>query len=188
MMISPFLSNGPDSLNAQYLPQSLAQAMESSTRFRFGPPLSMLLSCFLLCLPGCSSVGAKVSGWLSSNVDAIGVIDGRILLGQVNFPGEREGTIQLQSAGEPGLTCFGLLRYTSSTTGIANFSCNDGRSALLPFQAFSTLSGAGRTALGSGEFALTYGLTPDKAASYLAVPASQLVPAGSNAPAPRASP
>jgi hypothetical protein len=139
-------------------------------------------------LPACSSMGVKVTDWLSSNVDAIGVLDGRILLGQANFPSEREATIGLQARDTPGLSCFGPLRYTSSTAGVINFSCNDGRSVLLPFQSISSLRGAGRVALGSGEFALTYGLTPEKAASFLAVPASQLVPAASSAPVSRSEP
>ena len=68
----------------------------------------------------------------------------------------------------------------ASMGGTVGFACSDGRAATVPFQAFSALSGAGRIRAGAGEFALTYGLAPDKAAGYLGVAADRLVrPGGS---------
>lgn len=141
-------------------------------------PLLLAFACWSL--SGCSIMGVTVQ--------ASAVLDGHILLGRANFPSEREGTIELQAQDRPHLSCFGPLRYTSSTAGVVSLSCNDGRSVRLAFQALSTLSGSGRAALGSGELALTYGLSPDQAASYLAVPASHLLPATGSAAPVRAEP
>lgn len=125
-------------------------------------------------LAGCASVTKKMTGWFSSNVDVIGVVEGRILRGQATFPSEREATLQLQSSDTPILACAGVLRYTASRSGVIDLSCNDGRSVLLVFQPVSPLSGAGRGGAGKAEFALTYGLPPERAAAYLAVPLERL--------------
>ena len=132
------------------------------------------LSITLLSLSGCSSVTEKVTGWLSSNVDAIGVLDGKILRGKATFPNEREATLQLQSRDIPSLSCLGALRYTATSSGVVNFTCNDGSTSMVPFQSRSVLSGVGRGLAGKAEFALTYGLSIEKAASFLALPITQL--------------
>ena len=134
-----------------------------------------ILGALAVCLAGCASVTEKVTGWLSSNVDAIGVLDGRVMQGQANFASEREATMQLQSMEAPSLTCFGALRYTATHSGVVDFSCNDGRTIRLAFQSLGRLSGSGRGWLGQSEFALTYGLPPAQAASFLALPIERLV-------------
>jgi hypothetical protein len=127
-----------------------------------------------LSLTGCTSVNEKITGWLSSNVDAIGVLDGKIMRGKAIFPNEREATLQLQSNDTPSLTCLGLLRYTATNSGVVNFTCNDGSNSMVPFQSRSVLSGVGRGLTGKAEFALTYGLSVEKAASFLALPIERL--------------
>ena len=127
-----------------------------------------------LSLTGCSSVNEKMTGWLSSNVDAIAVLDGKVLRGEATFPNEREATLQLQSSDTPSLTCLGALRYTASNSGVVNFTCNDGSTSMVPFQSRSVLSGVGRGLTGKAEFALTYGLSVEKAASFLALPVERL--------------
>jgi len=148
------------------------QAVKSLLGGRRGTLLALLV--LAGGLAGCASVTKKMTGWFSSNVDAIGVIDGRILRGQATFSSEREATLQLQSSDAPILACAGVLRYTASSSGVIDLSCNDGRSALLVFQPLSPLSGAGRGGAGKAEITLTYGLPPEKAAAYLAVPLEQL--------------
>ena len=134
------------------------------------------LGCLLLAisLTGCTSVNEKMTGWLSSNVDAIAVLDGKVLRGEATFPNEREATLQLQSNDTPSLTCLGQLRYTATSSGVVNFTCNDGSSTMVPFQSRSVLSGVGRGLAGKAEFALTYGLSIERAASFLALPIERL--------------
>ena len=45
---------------------------------------------------------------------------------------------------------------------------------MVPFQSRSVLSGVGRGLAGKAEFALTYGLPVEKAASFLALPIERL--------------
>lgn len=127
-----------------------------------------------LSLTGCSSINENMTDWLSSNVGAIAVLDGKILHGKATFPNEREATLQLQNGETPSLTCLGALRYTASKSGVVNFTCNDGSSSIVPFQSRSVLSGVGRGLAGKAEFALTYGLPKEKAASFLALPIERL--------------
>lgn len=127
-----------------------------------------------LSLTGCASVNEKVTGWLSSNVEAIGVFDGKILRGKATFPSEREATLHLQSNDIPSLSCLGALRYTATSSGVVDFSCNDGRFGMVPIQSRSVLSGVGRGWVGKAEFTLTYGLPVERAASFLALPIEQL--------------
>ena len=137
----------------------------------------LFLSLIVFNLSGCSSVNEKVTRWLSSNADAIGVIDDRILRGQASFTNQREATVHLQSndAPTPSLTCLGALRFTASNSGVVDFSCSDGRSIMVPFQSRSLLSGVGRGLVGNSEFALTYGLPSEKAASFLGLPMERLI-------------
>ena len=134
------------------------------------------LSIMVFSLTGCSSVTEKMTGWLSSNVDAIATLNGKILRGKATFPNEREATFYLQSNDAPRLTCLGALRYTATSSGVVYFSCNDGGTSMVLFQSLSILSGIGRGLGGveKTEFALTYGLTTDKATSFLALPIERL--------------
>ena len=69
---------------------------------------------------------------------------------------------------------LGALRYTATSSGVVNFSCNDGSTGMVPFQSRSVLSGVGRGSAGNAELALTYGLPVEKAASFLALPIERL--------------
>ena len=127
-------------------------------------------------LSGCAYVGETTSTLLASRTLAIAVFDGRVLHGRAVFTSAREATVQLQETDTAGLSCSGALRFGATSTGVANFHCSDGRSGAVPFEALSQLSGAGRGVVGNAGFAWTYGLPPEKAAGYLALPAERLQP------------
>lgn len=136
----------------------------------------------LLQLTACATVTEKTTGWLSSNADVIALVDGRILRGEANFAREREATFQLQTSAAtiPSLSCFGRLRYTATSSGVVDLACSDGRTFNLVFAPLSPVSGVARDATGgtgNSGFTLTYGLSSEKAAGYLAVPLERLVPA-----------
>lgn len=135
-------------------------------------PATVGLITILLC--GCSTIDQTASNVFSSNADASGVFAGRVLLGKANFTTAREATVHLQSDEDPSLNCFGNLRFTATTGGVVGFACSDGSSPAVPFQALSPLRGSGRSQIGSNVFALTYGLQPEMAAAYLAVPVERL--------------
>lgn len=127
-------------------------------------------------LSGCVQVGETTSTLLASRTPAIAVFDGRVLHGRAVFTSAREATVQLQETDTAGLSCSGALRFGATSNGVTNFHCSDGRSGAVPFESLSQLSGAGRGVVGSAAFAWTYGLPPEKAAGYLALPAERLQP------------
>ena len=131
-------------------------------------------------LAGCATVAEETTRLFSSNTPAIAVVDGRVLWGVANFTSAREATVQLQNAEIPRLACSGTLRYTATSSGSVSISCTNGHSLTSTFQALSALSGAGSNLVASPGFAFTYGLTADKAAGYLRLPAERLVRAGTD--------
>ena len=135
----------------------------------------LLAGCAAATLWGCATVAETTTSLFSSNTPAIAVIDGRILRGQANFTSGREATVQLQSTDAPSMACSGTLRYTATSSGSVSISCTNGHSLTSTFQALSALSGAGSNLGASPGFAFTYGLTADKAAGYLHLPAERLV-------------
>ena len=138
-------------------------------------------------LSGCAMVVEKGAGWLSSSSAAIAVMGARVLLGEANFSRERVGTLQLKSIDGPPVNCFGSLRYTATTSGSIDMSCNDGSQFVLPFQEINQLTGTARGRAGNQPFGLTYGMPAERAAGYLGMPADKLAapkPAGTaSAPA-----
>ena len=146
----------------------------SSLRMR--PTLApLLLLPLLLGIAACSTVNETASRLFSSDTHAAGVFAGRLLQGKANFTSAREASIQLQAVEPPTLGCLGTLRFTGTGGGIAGFTCSDGLTVSIPFQSLSALRGSGRVQVGESMFALTYGLTPEMAGAYLALPAARLV-------------
>lgn len=150
---------------------------------------SVLTMATVLLFTGCATVTEKTTGWLSSNSQVIGTLGGRILRGEANFAREREATFQLQTGtvmqadqsadnAKPALnlSCFGQLRHTATRSGVVDLACTDGRTFVLIFTSLSPVSGVARDVSRGSDFTLTYGLPPEKAAGYLAVPLEQLVP------------
>ncbi len=127
-------------------------------------------------LSGCALVGETTTNLVASRTPAIAVFDGRVLHGRAVFTSAREATVQLQEADAAGLSCSGALRFGATHTGATSFQCSDGRSGAVPFESLSQLSGAGRGVVGNAAFAWTYGLPPEKAAGYLALPVERLQP------------
>jgi hypothetical protein len=126
-------------------------------------------------LSGCASVGEKVGSLLASNATAIGVVDGHILRGQASFTKAREATVLLKGTAGASLSCFGPLRFNSSSSGWVDLACNNGQSTVVAFRSLTALSGAGRGMLGGHEFSFTFGLEAEQAAAFLEVPQDSLV-------------
>ena len=149
----------------------------------------------VLLLSGCVAVSDGMTELSSSRTAAFAVVDGRVLRGEARLSAERAGSVQLQSADNPSLTCFGPLMFTATMQGVIRLSCSNGRTVAVSFQSLSPLGGAGRGNMETADagapsrltdFALTYGLRADQASAYLGVPAASLMPpvAGANTMAP----
>jgi hypothetical protein len=151
------------------------QSCSDISNSRRRPKLAcLLLWASLLCIPGCSTVDESVTRLFSSDTPAAGVFAGRLLQGKANFTSARAASIQLQAMEPPALGCLGTLRFTGTGGGVASFTCSDGLTVSIPFQSLSALRATGRIQVGESMFALTYGLTPEMAGAYLAVPAARL--------------
>lgn len=134
-----------------------------------------MLAPVLFCVAACSTVNEAATQLFSSETHAAGVFAGQLLQGKANFTSAREASIRLQAMEPAGLGCLGILRFTGTGGGVASFTCSDRLTVSIPFQSMSALRGTGRTQIGESRFALTYGLTPEMAGAYLAVPAVRLV-------------
>ncbi|MEI8327218.1 MAG: hypothetical protein WCH44_18015 [Betaproteobacteria bacterium] len=128
-----------------------------------------------LCLSGCATVNETTNGWLASEAQAFAVVGTKVLRGQARFTGEREATVLLQDSETPKLTCFGPLHFTSTAAGVIDLSCGSAGPVTVAFRALSPLSGTGLGVMGSGEFAMTYGVPAEKAAGYLGLSAAHLL-------------
>jgi hypothetical protein len=135
------------------------------------PWAALLVAVFL---GGCALIEDTAQDLLASRTSAAAVAGGRLLEGQVVYNQSRAGTLRLHSLDAPVLDCFGDLRLTSTSGGVASMSCSDGQTAVVPFQLLGALRAAGRGPMGEAVFSLTYGLPPEMAAPYLGVAIEQL--------------
>ncbi len=133
-----------------------------------------VVACLALCIAACTTVDETALAVFASNAPASALLAGRVLQGHASFTRAREATLQLHSVDAPGLSCFGDLRMTATSSGVASLSCSNGQSVAIPFQVLSPLRGSGRTQAGDAHHALTYGLAPDMAAAYLGIPVERL--------------
>ncbi|MCZ8250998.1 MAG: hypothetical protein O9318_00860 [Hylemonella sp.] len=146
-------------------------------RTRVSTP-ALLLSLPLL-LGGCAALNDATMRALATPAPALAVIGERVLTGEVLLYTDRSATLQLQSQGEPALSCMGSMRYTSSTGGVVNLRCSDGRQARLAYTALGETSGHGAGRDETHSVSLTYGLAPEAARAWLiAPPGKRLVPDG----------
>ncbi|MCY7304626.1 MAG: hypothetical protein LH632_00450 [Rhodoferax sp.] len=126
-------------------------------------------------LGACSTLDDTAQDILASRASAAGVVAGRLLQGKAIFNRPRAGNIHLHSSDAPSLDCAGTLTMTATHSGVANLSCNDGQTVLVPFQLLGPMRATGRGRMGDAVFSLTYGLPPDMAGPYLGVPAGRLM-------------
>lgn len=132
--------------------------------------------CVVMCLSACTTIDETALAVFASNTPAAGLFAGRVMQGTASFARAREATLHLQSADAPRLACFGDMRLTATSSGVATLSCSNGQTLAIPFQLLSPLRGLGRVQAGGADYALTYGLTADTAAAYLGVPVERLGP------------
>ncbi len=164
-----------DSLRHSSLPSRLSAAgcvSGARTTANFG-----LLAGAALAISACTTVDEAALAVFASHAPAAVVVAGRLMQGTASFTRAREGTLHVQSADAPGLACFGEMRLTATSAGVASLSCSDGQAVSIPFQVLSPLRGTGRAQAGNTHYALTYGLAPDMAAAYLGVPVGRMLPA-----------
>lgn len=132
---------------------------------------SVLLLAGALLLGGCAAVNDATMRVLATPSPAWAVVGEQLLTGQALLYTDRSGTLELQTATEPALSCMGTLRYTATSSGTVNLRCTNGLQVQLPFTALGEASGYGGTAGGPVSFA--YGLEPGPARAWLTPPAGK---------------
>lgn len=126
-----------------------------------------------LALFGCATTGGGHMGLFTASAPVIAIMYDDLFVGQAIGHIDHTGTIDMHSALDAGKRCVGEFRYTGSNSGVATMQCNDGTDARISFNALSMLSGYGYGRTNRGPVSFTYGLTPEKAAKYLTLPAGK---------------
>ncbi|MDE2616201.1 MAG: hypothetical protein KGL73_04155 [Burkholderiales bacterium] len=134
-------------------------------------PHSVLLLAGALLLGGCAAVNDATMRVLATPSPAWAVVGDKLLTGQALIYTDRSGTLELQTAADPALSCMGTMRYTATRSGTVNLRCNNGLQAQLPFTALGEASGYGGATGGPVSFA--YGLEPGPARAWLTPPAGK---------------
>jgi hypothetical protein len=142
--------------------------------------VTVLSSVLVGLLPGCAKLEDRVRRWFSSSVDVFAVMDGKLLVGQAHWMGDRNGSIRMQTEPwiETGLACSGQISRTGTATANLWMQCNDSKERRLPVAMLAETQGyaygAQSDAVASST-SLTLGLSPEQAISYLRPPAGQTV-------------
>jgi hypothetical protein len=144
-----------------------------------------------LSLAACAWVDDKAMSMVASSADVLMVINGRLLLGELQLQIDHTGTLAVATpepdkkppvtpvsaaaskVAEPAvmkLSCAGQFRYTSTTAGAVDLRCNDGTSVDVGVAMLSSTRGYGYGQTAEGPVSMTFGLTPQAARSYLVVP------------------
>jgi hypothetical protein len=131
----------------------------------------VLLLAGALLLGGCAAVNDATMRVLATPSPAWAVVGDKLLTGQALLYTDRSGTLEMQTAAGPALSCMGTMRYTATSSGTVNLRCTDGMQAQLPFTALGETSGYGGAAGGPVSFA--YGLEPGPARAWLTPPAGK---------------
>ncbi|MEN9704662.1 MAG: hypothetical protein RLZZ393_541 [Pseudomonadota bacterium] len=99
------------------------------------------------------------------------VVDGELFVGEARARIDRSGTLAIRSTLDPQLRCTGHFHFLNGAGGEARLRCSDGNEARLEFEALGIASGHGSGETPRGRVHFAFGLSPGKAAAWLALPA-----------------
>ena len=152
---------------------------------------TLMMACIAVLSVACAKIDDKAMSWVSSTSDAILLVNGRVMVGDVRFRIDHTGTLSVAQpepplkadeaappeadttaveAKEPMANCVGRFRYTSTTAGTVDLRCSDGTVAELLVVMLSEIRGYGYGQSAAGPVSLTFGLAPQVAKAYLRVP------------------
>jgi hypothetical protein len=135
----------------------------------------LLIAACVLPAIGCTTAGGGHMGLFSASGPVVAIMYEDLFVGRAVGYMDRTGTIDMHSALDTTKRCVGEFRYTGSKTGLGHLQCNDGTEAQISFNALSALSGYGYGSTNRGPVSFTYGLTPEKSAPYLTLPAGKII-------------
>lgn len=160
-------------------PSSKLSPLMSRSVARRGARLAAL-SLAVLALSGCAWVSDKTARVTATPGKAWAVIGGELLTGRALLYTDRSATLELASPTDPkdeqavpAINCLGVMRYNSSTTGLAQLHCSNGMQARMEYVAINDSKGYGRGHVAGDPAAIasfTYGLSPEQARAWLLPP------------------
>ncbi len=125
-------------------------------------------------LSGCAGLNDRGQRLLASKVVAHAIVNGQLLVGEMELFPSHTGTVTLRLETVPGKTpltsCVGRFRYTGTTMGTVDLRCNDGTIADLSMALMGDTRGYGYGQTATGLASLTFGLAPADAMAHLTVP------------------
>lgn len=129
-------------------------------------------------LSGCALVNETGTKLFGTTVNALAIIDGQMMQGDVQLLPDRTGSVSLQSnakadgAQEGGsiTQCAGRLRFLGTTHGEMDLRCNEGSMVTLVFSMVSDATGYAYGRSESVPASLTFGMGANDARAYLLAP------------------
>lgn len=137
---------------------------------RMHPLPSVVIVTALVILTGCARINDYASWPLTSSMDALAIVNGQLLQGEVKLLTDRTGKVTLAAAKGPVTSCVGGLRFTGTTAGAIDLRCNDGSVVDMQFALLSEARGYAYGQTASGPVSLTFGLSNAQAQAYLKLP------------------
>lgn len=132
-----------------------------------------------LILSACARVNDTGLRLVSTPRDAILLINGQALRGQVMLVPDRTGRVSFvaepPAPTNPISACHGNLRYTATNAGVMDVRCSDGTQASLQFSLITETRGFAYGSTDAGTVSLTFGLPDEEAMAYLRPPAGKKV-------------
>lgn len=138
------------------------------------------LSAMALALCGCAWMADKATRITATPSTAWAVIGEELLTGRALLYTDRSATLELASPTDPNddqavpaISCLGVMRYNSTTTGLAQLHCSNGMQARMEYIAINDSKGYGRGHIADTPGAVasfTYGLSPEQARAWLLPP------------------
>jgi len=135
------------------------------------PALKFLAAAFAGCIGLACPAMPATAGLLSATGAVIAILNGELFVGEAEGHIGGEGTLEIHSRKDPGLTCRG--DFTSSAKlggGAGQLNCSDGSSATFQFKRLSVFRGHGTGSHSRGPMSFAYGLDAAQAAPYLKLP------------------
>jgi len=138
------------------------------------------LACAGVCLAlaGCARMTETGTALFATNVPAMAIVKGQMMQGVVTLVPDRTGSVVLNTTQRsttllgytPIASCMGRLRFTSTAAGEMDLRCNEGTAITLYFSLISDATGYAYSQSSTEPVSLTFGLRPEDAKAYLAVP------------------
>jgi hypothetical protein len=128
-------------------------------------------------LTGCALVNETGTKLFGSPLNALAIVNGQPMQGDVRLLPDRTGTVSVNASGGnaavPISQCAGRLRFTGTSSGEIDLRCNEGSMVTLVFSMVSdaTAYAYGRSA--TVPASLTFGMNANDARAYLQTPSSR---------------